>query len=248
MAARDSNMTQEATARQLTRAILRTRPELDPKLQEALTSEVAWSLAVLIASWRATEPPLFDLSRYRDVVRQFDLYADTLLRFREAATGAKNDFDLAGASGLFQSAVSQIGPRILRYVLASSTFAQIEQEILAKLPPPAHLALNAEEKERGASRNRRFLGFDYRPRSGEPPAAPVVASAAEVVRWQAELKRKDLPPEMRWLYEQKLLATQKPGYPSAQEARASWQRALGQARNLELRSYFAENLKTLERV
>ncbi len=250
MTARDSNTNQENTARQLTRAILRARPELDPKLQEALTSEVAWSLAVLIASWRTTEPPLFDLSRYRDVARQFDLYADTLLRFREAATGAKNDFDLAGASGLFQSAVSQIGPRILRYVLASSAFAQIEREILAQLPPPANLALNADEKERGASRNRRFLGFDYRARSAEPsatPAAPVVASPAEVARWQAELGRKDLPPEMRWLYEQKLLATQKPGYPSAQVARASWQRALEQARNQELRSYFAGNLKTLER-
>lgn len=247
MTARDSNTNQENTARQLTRAILRARPELDPKLQEALTSEVAWSLAVLIASWRTTEPPLFDLSRYRDVARQFDLYADTLLRFREAATGAKNDFDLAGASGLFQSAVSQIGPRILRYVLASSAFAQIEREILAQLPPPANLALNSDEKERGASRNRRFLGFDYRARPAEPPAASVVASPAEVARWQAELGRQDLPPEMRWLYEQKLLATKRPGYPSAQVARSLWQRALEQARNQELRSYFADNLKTLER-
>lgn len=247
MTARDSHMTPENTARQLTRAILRTRPELDAKLQEALTSEVAWSLAVLIASWRASGPPLFDLSRYRDVVRQFDLYADTLLRFREAATRAKNDFDLAGASGLFQSTVNQIGPRILRYVLASSTFVQIEREILAQLPPPAQLALNATPDEQVLSRSRRFLGFDYRARGTDPPAAPVVASAAEVARWQTELKRKDLPPGMRWLYEQKLLATQKPGYPSAQEARASWQLALGQARNQELRSYFAENLKTLER-
>ena len=129
MATRTSLPAQENAARQLMRAILQARPELEPKLQEALTSEVAWALAVLIASWRTSEPP----------------------------------------------------------------------------------------------------------------------SDVEITRWQAELARLDLSPEMRWLYEQKLLGSQRPGYRSPQAARDAWTAALGQARNPGLRGYFAENLKTLER-
>lgn len=253
MAERDSRAAAGRAARQLMQAILRARPELDARLQGVLSSEVAWALAVLIASWRASEAPLLDLTPYRDVTRQFDLYADTLLRFREAAVGAKNDLDLAGASGYFLSAVSQIGPRILRYVLESRTFAKIEQEILALVPPPSPLAFIQEPSER-TGRTRRYLGFDYRPRAAQESAAPESAalesgsaSAEDLTRWQRELQRTDLAPEMRWLYEQKLLANQVPGYGSEQAARASWQAALTQTQSPPLRAYFAENLKTLER-
>lgn len=248
MAERDSRAAAGRVARQLMQAILRARPELDSRLQTALTSEVAWALAVLIASWRASEAPLIDLNPYRDVTRQFDLYADTLLRFREAAVGAKNDLDLAGASGYFLSAVSQIGPRILRYVLESRTFAKIEQEILALVPPPSPLAFIQQPSER-AGRTRRYLGFDYRSRAAQESAVPEPgsASAEDLTRWQRELQRTDLTPEMRWLYEQKLLANQAPGYTSEQAARTLWQAALTQTQSPPLRAYFAENLKTLER-
>lgn len=246
MAGQDSQTGTVRAARQLAQAILRARPELDARLQAAVTPEVAWALAVLIASWRAIDAPLLDLTPYRDVTRQFDLYSDTLLRFREAAVRAKTDLDLAGASGFFLSAVSQIGPRILRYVLEGRAFAKIAQEILSLVPPPAQLAQGGELDERTPSRTRRYLGFDYRPRGSSPSSAPGAASSEDLARWRMELRRKDLAPEMRWLYEQKLLANQAPGYPSEQSARASWQGALAQARNPELRAYFADNLKTLE--
>lgn len=232
--------------RQLSQAILRARPELDARLQAALTPEIAWALAVLIASWRPSDAPLINLTPYRDVTRQFDLYADTLLRFRDAAVRAKTDLDLAGASGFFLSAVSQIGPRILRYVLESRTFAKIAQEILGLVPPPSQLAQGGELDDRVPSRTRRYLSFDYRPRGSSPSTAPGAASSEDLSRWKTELQRADLSPEMRWLYEQKLLANQTPGYASEQAARVSWQKARTQARNPELRAYFADNLKTLE--
>lgn len=251
MAAQDSRAAAGRAARQLTQAILGARSELDARLQEALTPEVAWALAVLLVSWRPSDAPLVNLTPYSEVTRQFDLYADTLLRVREAAVRAKTALDLAGASGYFLSAVSQIGPRILRYVLESRVFAKIVQEILALVPPPSSLALTEQASERAASRTRRFLAFDYRSRAerdlAETESASASASVEDLARWKRELQRADLSPEMRWLYEQKLLANQAPGYGSAQAARASWQAALTQTQSPPLRAYFAENLKTLER-
>ena len=231
-------------ATQMAMAILRAKPDLDPALQNLLTPAVAWTLAVLLVSWQPAGAPLIDVQRYHDVTQQLDRYAPTLLRFRDAATQAQNDVDLAGASGLFTSAVQQIGATLLGYVLRSDRFRGISQEVLSQVPLPADLKPDGTGPALSESRARRFLGFDYRPRGQDAPAV-VLATPQEVAAWQAQLKRTDLAPEMRWLLEQKLLAAKQLGYASAEEARQQWQNAMAQTSNPDLRNYFAQNLRNL---
>lgn len=234
------------TARQLAKAILLSRPDLGAPFESLLTPEIAWTLSLLLWSWRPAGAPPIDVSNYSDVTGQFDRYADTLLRLRDAAGTAKTEFDLAGASGLFISAVKQIGTTLLAYVLRSPRFAKIQKEVLSLVAVPAVVvATGAPAGEQPQSRSKRYLGFDYRSAraDSEPATSTIAPSDTEIAQWQGQLKRADLAPEMRWLLEQKLLAAKQNGYASVAEARQRWQDAMAKAGSDDLRAYFARNLK-----
>ncbi len=246
------------TARQMAAAILGARPELGGGLSSKVTREVAWTLAVLIASWRlpagGREPgePGVDLRPYQDLAGAFERIGDSLIRFREAAGKARNAIDLAGASGLFLSISKTIGPETLAYVLESDRFAQIQRAVLSQYPIPGDLQAAALTATLGVpedSRARRYLEFDYRSRgdgfSTVEPAAGRAAVNSEIQQWQQALRRSDLPPHQRWLFEQKLVGVGQFAYGSAEEARKIWLDAMTQSSTPELRQYFAQNIQQL---
>lgn len=236
---------------QLALAILQARAELPRKLQELVTPEVAWALAVVLISWRPEgHGGEVDLRDFKDVTDAFDRFADTLLRFRQYAARAKSTLELAGASGIFLSAVNLIGATLLIYLLQSDRFQSLKRYIEQARPIPKEVQRaggSAAEGER-STRNDRYRQFDNRPRAADAPqeAAP---TAAQLAQWWAELDRPDLSPEMRWFYEQKLESANLAAYRDLDHAERMWAATLRQpALNPALRDYFAANLDAARQV
>jgi hypothetical protein len=241
-----------STAGVMARAILQASSQLPADLQRLLTPERAWTLGILLASWRKQpgRGDSLDLTGLSDVTGSFDRYADTLLRFRRAATEAQDNDDdalkLAAASGYFIAAVNRIGTDLLGHVIASERFGSIQKQALTQFPLPAELRGAAETKSTAIfpseSRAKRYLGFDNRPKGQPQASADLPPSATEIARWQEELQNPALSAEMRWLMEQKLLAAKLPAYQTKAQAHEMWKAAAQNASNLTLRDYFNENL------
>jgi hypothetical protein len=240
------------SANQLALAILRAREQLPRSLAQLVTPAVAWTLAVLLISWRpkglAGE---VDLTRFPAVTGALDRFGDALLRFREDALAAKSALDLAGASGVFVATVNQIGADLLSYLVRSEIFQKLQAYIQSVRPIPAEV-LNAASGVtvlESPSRLDRYRAFDNRPRSASQPAQPDAPTSAQLSHWRAQLGRDDLSPEMRWFYEQKIETSGEPIYTDLNEAERRWLAVLGKNQlNPELRAYFAANLEQLQRV
>lgn len=235
---------------QLALAILKARDSLPRELAQLITPEIAWTLAVLLFSWRPDGVGgEVDLSRFDDVLGAFDRYQDTLLRLRRAAGEAKTAIDIAGTSGLFVSAVRTIGATLLGYLLRSDRFRALQTYIEQARPMPADVRGSdggIGEPSR-PTRSERYRSFDYRPRSRvEPPSEP---TPAQLAHWRDQLARDDLSPEMRWFYEQKLESAGQPIYTDVDQAERRWSAVLGRNElTPELRQYFAANLSDLQRL
>jgi hypothetical protein len=238
--------------KQLALAILRARDQLPRELQQLVTPSVAWTLAVLLISWRpAGLGGEVDLSSYQDVTKAFDRFADTLLRFRQSAAQAKSALDVAGASGLFISAVNSIGPEILQYLLRSDRFQNLQRYILTirALPADVQQAGSVAASPVRATRSDRFGQFDNRPRNATGSAGSEASALPQVSHWRAQLTRDDLSPEMRWFYEQKLQNSGQPLYGDFNEAQRRWTAVLTKNElNPELRQYFQTNLAELQKL
>ncbi len=242
-----------AAAEKVARAVLKAREQLPGELRDALSPELAWTLAVALISWRPEGlGGELDLRAHREVLRAFDGLADSLLRFRRTAVTANTALDIAGASGVFLSVVKQIGAPVLRYVLSSEPFGALRRYVLLMRPLPAEFKTvpSAEaEPERRRSRAERYRDFDMRPRIAPGEPDPNSPDPPQLRHWREQLARDDLSPEMRWFYEQKLDALGAPLYPESGEAQKKWAAVLGRNQlNPELRSYFAANLENLRKL
>lgn len=239
-------------ANQIALAILRARDQLPRALAQLVTPAVAWTLAVLLVSWRPKGAGgEIDLSRFPVVTDSLDRFGGALLRFREDALNAKSALDLAGASGVFVATVNQIGADLLSYLVRSEIFQKLQAYVQSIRPIPAEVlnAAGGVTVSDSPSRLERYRDFDNRPRTASQPAQPEAPSPAQLSHWRAQLGRDDLSPEMRWFYEQKIETSGEPIYTDFDDAERRWVSVLGKNQlNPELRAYFAANLEQLQRI
>ncbi len=229
-----------------------SRRTLDPGLQGLLTAPTAWTLAILLASWRSGgNDDGLDMSRYPEFAGAFEMYGGVLSRFIDTAASARDPIELASAGGLFVAALKQIGVGTIKGVVDSQRFRSVQTEVLARYPMPAEVAAAfngmapAQAPRAEVDRTRQFDSFDYRRPSNAAPAAPSV-SVEQLASWRRELNRADISPEMRWFYEQKMVSAKQIAYSNPADARAAWQAMLAGPLHAELRQYFSENLRSLD--
>lgn len=226
-------------------AMAQGRTRLPPEAQGLLTAREAWPLGLLLAAWRFPgSAEGVQISAFSDIGMAFRFYAAELggLVDSVAAVADGDEVALAGAGVSFAYAVQKIGLGTLRQILRGKRFADIQTTLLGSHPIPQEVerAFSGDTSEpratRTMSRAQQFAGFDRYPRESDP----------EVAYWRRQLERTDLPAQMRWFYEQKLLAQREPMYLSTTEAERVWSDALRNPLQDELRAYFADNLRGLK--
>lgn len=226
-------------------AMAQGRTRLPPEAQGLLTAREAWPLGLLLAAWRFPgSAEGVQISAFSDIGMAFRFYAAELggLVDSVAAVADGDEVALAGAGVSFAYAVQKIGLGTLRQILRGKRFADIQTTLLGSHPIPQEVerAFSGDASEpratRTMSRAQQFAGFDRYPRESDP----------EVAYWRRQLERADLPAQMRWFYEQKLLAQREPMYLSTTEAERVWSDALRNPLQDELRAYFADNLRGLK--
>lgn len=226
-------------------AMAQGRTRLPSEAQGLLTAREAWPLGLLLAAWRVPgSAEGVQIGGFSDIAMAFRFYAAELggLVDSVAAVADGDEVALAGAGVSFAYAVQKIGLGTLRQLLRGKRFVDIQESLLGTHPIPADVQrafspeANAPRAARPVSRAQQFAGFDRYPRESDP----------EVAYWRRQLERADLPAQMRWFYEQKLLAQKEPMYLSTTEAERVWSDALRNPLQDELRAYFADNLRGLK--
>lgn len=230
------------TASALARAM--ARAQLPEEARKLLTLQVAWTLAYILAEWRAGRD--LNAAGLPQFAMAFSFFRAPLERFITKAESAQDAAAFAGAGSYFASAVNDIGLDRLQDALETSVFRQAQQSIVRQVPPPAEVVQafggavqpRAEQSEQ-PSRIRQYAAADYQTRQNP-------AQLADIAFYRAQLFRVNLSPEERWFAEQQLVGRGEVPYQSPADARAVWEAALRSPMHGDLRRYFASNLAELD--